>query len=278
MKKTVSAFAPGNISLLFQVIAGKSPTETGSKGVGFTLHEGATARVSQSHVMEITYNGNSIELPTVTTAIQSLTHKPLSISITSPLPLGSGFGMSGASALASVFATNALLSLGKSERELATIAHTADVTQKTGLGDVANQYYGGFFAKFVSSAQFVVTQIPIRKIPIYCISYGKLLTSSILSNTQLVQTINKEADIALGQIQTLLQKNTTLQFGDLTTIVNTYTKNTKLITPKLARCIADIEKRGGHAAMILLGDAIVSDIPFEGSMKLHMDTKKAALI
>ena len=63
----------------------------------------------------------------------------------SSLPLGYWFGISGASALATAYALNRLLKLKKSNKELAIIAHIAEVESKTGLGDVTNQYYWGFY-------------------------------------------------------------------------------------------------------------------------------------
>ncbi len=46
--------------------------------------------------------------------------QPLAVEIETPLPLSSGFGLSGASSLAAAYAANALLDLGLSERALAT--------------------------------------------------------------------------------------------------------------------------------------------------------------
>ena len=268
------AWAPGNISLLFQVVPHKNPALAGSKGVGFTINEGATVEVSEASSSRTTYNGKSIHLPTVSNVVQTLSDIPISVSITSPLPLGSGFGMSGASALATAYATNSLLGLGKTDLELAKVAHRAEVVSKTGLGDVVNQYFGGFFVKHVSSSKFEVKKLPIKPIPIYCMSHGKLLTSSILTNKTLIKKINVEAEKALKKIKTL----PTVSFGDITSLANAFTKNTGLVTPEISGQIQEIEARGGHAAQILLGNALVSDIPFPGAMKLDMDSKSATLL
>lgn len=270
---TLRAWAPGNISLLFQVIPDEDPAKMGSKGVGFTINEGATVEVSRAP-LSITYNRDTIDLPTVSSVVEALTNIPISVSVTSPLPLGSGFGMSGASALATAYAINKLLGLGKTDLELAKVAHRAEVVSKTGLGDVVNEYFGGFFVKYVSSSKFEVEKLPIKSISLYCISHGKLLTSSILNDKALIKKINIEAKKALEKIKTL----TTISFGDITSLANVFTKNTGLITPEISGQIKEIEARGGHAAQILLGNAVVSDIPFPGAMKLSMDTKKAMVL
>lgn len=263
--KTATAWAPGNISLIFQVL------DDGSKGVGFTVNEGATVHV-QLGISQITYNEQVIDLPTVSEVIRNLTSESLSIAITSTLPLGSGFGMSAASALASAYAINNLLHLKKSDAELANIAHWAEVISKTGLGDVANEFFGGFFVKRVSSARFEVERLPIDPIPIYCLSHDKLLTSSILSDTKKIEKINTEAKIALKKIKS------NLSFAEITAIANIFTNNAGLMTPEIASKVTEIEKQGGHAAQILLGNAIVSDIPFTGAMQLSMDSRKAMLL
>lgn len=266
------AWAPGNISLIFQVVSDSDPTVMGSKGVGFTINEGTIVEVTKGNKV-ITYNGHGINLPTVSELIKSLTSKSLSITITSPLPLGSGFGISGASALAAAYAINKLLGLGKTDLELAKLAHRAEVISKTGLGDVVNEYFGGFFVKFVPSSRFEVEKLPIAPIPIYCKSHGKLLTSSVLTDTAKIQKINREAEKALKHI-----KRDQLSFARITAIANEFTRKAGLQTPEVSKQIEDIEASGGHAAQILLGNAVVSDIPFPAAMKLSMDTKKAMVL
>ena len=49
-----------------------------------------------------------------------------------------------------------------SKKELAFIAHVAEVENGTGLGDVINQYYGGFLAKYAPSYKFEAVRLPIK--------------------------------------------------------------------------------------------------------------------
>ncbi len=272
------AWAPGNISLVFGVVPHTLAQKTGSVGIGFTINEGATVTVQRARKHTISYNGIQLNLPCVTQTIHQLTKIPLAVSIDSPLPLGSGFGMSAASALAAAYAVNELLDLQKHPLTLAKAAHTAEVLSKTGLGDVANEYFGGFFAKFVTSARFTVQKLPIPPISVYCISYGKLLTSSVLGDSRLVSTINTNANIALETLAKLLARQETLSFDVIASLANTFTRACGLMTPEISRTITAIEKRGGVAAMILLGNAVVSTIPFDDAIALRMDSKKATLL
>src|SRR5258706_12865492 len=146
----VKAFAPGNISCIFKVCEHDSahPAKMGSIGLGFTIDKGVTVEVSKSDETEIFFNNKKIDFPTVESVIKNLPTPFIKggkggfrIHISSPLPLGCGFGLSGASALATAYALNELLGLGREQLELAKIAHAAEVENKTGLGDVTNQYF-----------------------------------------------------------------------------------------------------------------------------------------
>lgn len=245
-----SAFAPANISLIFKVVRG------GSLGVGFTVDKGVTAEVLPAGKTQIFFNGKRVNFPTV----ESVIGRPSEVFLRSDLPLGAGFGLSGASA----FAT-ALASLHKTRFECAKIAHIAEVKNHTGLGDVVNQYYGGFLVKRVSSAKFLVERLAITNVPVFCFSYGKLLTSGVLANTKLIKRINNAADRVLKRI------NNRLNLPEILVIAKTFAKESGLLTSKrITHLIDSIEKRGGHATMITLGEGVVSDIDFPGAIKLRV--------
>lgn len=194
------------------------------------------------------------------------------INITSDLPLGSGFGLSGASALASAYALNKLLGLKYSNLELAKIAHIAEVENRTGLGDVVNQYFGGFLLKLKPSSEFIVEKIPLENIPVYCKYFSQLSTKAVLSDPKRKETINLSATQALKKIKT--QK-----FSDLISISKEFAQNSGLLTnKKVISTIQKIEAAGGHASMIMLGNSVFSDIPFPGSLKLKISNTLAHLL
>ena len=200
---TAKAFAPGNISCIFKIYWHKNPRWMGSYGVGFTLKEGVIAEAKKAERNEVVFNNKPINFPTVKSVIQKVTKEKIRVKIKSRLPLGCGFGLSGASALAAAYAINRLLKLKKSKMELAIIAHAAEVENKTGLGDVVNQYYGGFFIKLKPSSHFIVKRVPINNINVYCKYFSKILTKSIITEPKLKDKINKAASIALYNIKNL---------------------------------------------------------------------------
>ena len=142
---------PGNISCVFKVIPHADLARMHSLGMGFTIKEGVEVIVSEHHETEVLFNGECINFPTVRTVVNRLTQNSgiagIKVDIESSLPLGCGFGLSGAAALATAYALNELLSLHNESEQLAMAAHIAEVENRTGLGDVCSQYHGGCLVK-----------------------------------------------------------------------------------------------------------------------------------
>lgn len=271
------AFAPANISCIFKIYEHKNPRWMGSYGVGFTLNEGVAVQVHKSKRTEVIFNNKSINFPTLKWVVRKLTKEKIRVCIKSKLPLGCGFGLSGASALAATYAINRLLSLGKSKKELAIIAHTAEVENKTGLGDVVNQYYGGFFIKSKPSSYFIVERIPIENVDVYCKYFSKLSTKSVITNKELKSKINKSASMALDEIQKLTKKK--IELGDIIKISKKFAVNSGLLIDKRTiQTIKNIEENNGNASMIMLGNAVFSDKPFKGAIKLKISNKGACVL
>ena len=263
---SAKAFVPANISCIFKIHKGVTPETTGSTGVGFTLNEGVEVQVSFYDKTKILFNEKEILFPTVESVLRVIENEVKQsqnsylINLTSHLPLGSGFGISGASVLATVYALNNLLRLNKSKLELAKIAHIAEVENGTGLGDVTNQYFGGFLLKTDPSFMFKVYRLPIQNIPVYCKVFSKLSTKSIISGSS-VNKINLAAKKAIKQIQ---KKKESISFAEVISISKQFALESGLLTSqKVIKTIQEVESKGGHASMIMLGNAVFADIPFE---------------
>ena len=182
------AFAPGNISCVFKVIPHSDATRMHSLGMGFTVTEGVNVTVSDCQETEVLFNGESINFPTVLAVVERLVQNTgvtgIRVDLTSPLPLGCGFGLSGAAALATAYALNELLHLRKNTESLAMVAHVAEVENRTGLGDVCSQYHGGCLVKLREGAPLVADRLPIAEQPIYYRYFGPIQTSEVLGNTE----------------------------------------------------------------------------------------------
>ena len=269
--KKATAWAPGNISCIFQICRGKGPSTIGSRGLGFTVNRGAKVTLSEAKSTAVFYNKKKIIIPTVLLVIKKLTKKNISVKISSELPLGVGFGMSGASALATSYALNKLLRLGKGKKELAMAAHCAEVEAGTGLGDVVNQFYGGLLVKLEPSWRFEVMRPRAAQWEVYCRQYGRISTKSIISNPRKEKKINGAAQEPLEKLGAMLIAGKTLSFQDIISLSKEFAVKSGLLGDRRVKAaIKSIEKRGGHASMIMLGNAVFADIPFPGSIKLRM--------
>ena len=279
--KTAKAFAHANISCIFRIHEHKNPRWMGSSGVGFTVNEGVVVSVKATNNEKniIKFSNKKIIFPTVESIIKKLNknNENFEINIESKLPLGCGFGLSGASALATAYALNKLLNLKKNQKELAIIAHTAEAENKTGLGDVVNQFYGGFCVKSKPSSHFIVKRLNINGINVYCKYFGRISTKSIITNPKLKNKINKSASIALNKIKNLNNKN--IKFKDIIKISKGFAVGSGLLKDKnTIEAIKNIEKNKGNASMIMLGNAVFSDKYFKGAIKLKISDKKACLL
>lgn len=276
---SAKAFAPANVSCIFRIYWHKNPRWMGSYGLGFTLNEGVIVKVSKAKRNEVFFNSKSINFPTVKNVINKLAKEKLSVYIKTKLPLGCGFGLSGASALAAAYAVNELLKLKKSSRELAVIAHTAEVENKTGLGDVVNQFYGGFCLKLRPSSHFAVKKLPISNLNVYCRYFSKISTKSIINNQKLKNKINNAASILLNKVKDLLKNDKNTKFGDIIKISKEFAISGNLLKDKKTKqMIKKIEEKNGNASMIMLGNAVFSDKPFKGSIKFKISDKRACLL
>lgn len=269
----IRAFAPANISCIFKPIFGNSPAETGSVGLGFTINEGVTVEISESFETEILFNAKKIDFPTVKTVVVNLIDKNVKVNLSSQLSLGCGFGLSSAASLATAFALNKLFELGRSDLDLAKIAHISEVVNNTGLGDVTNQYFGGCILKRVKSSDFIVEKIPLVGTTVFCKAYGTLETKSVLTDGHKMRQINFAADNAMRDLRS------EINFAQLIESSKKFAIESGLLQDEsVIKKISDIEKMGGHASMVMLGKSVFSDIDFTGASKYFISDRKACLL
>ena len=133
------SFAPAHITLYFSIHDNVNILEKGSTGVGVCLplgvHATSTIKPSDSTNIKILNKNNEIDDPVTKRAVSLILEEPSEVIITldRDLPIGFGFGISGASAL------SACLSISNSISTAHKASHTAEVEYNTGLGDVAAQ-------------------------------------------------------------------------------------------------------------------------------------------
>lgn len=264
---SMSTFVPGNISCIFRVHKGFTYDTTGSTGVGFTINQGATVTVKVSQKTEVFFNSQNTQIPPVLSIVKKLTKKNIQIFIKSELPLGGGFGLSGAATLATAYAVNDLLHLQEEKIALAKLSHIAEVENGTGLGDITNEYYGGFLLKTKPSFMFKVIQLSISNMPVFCRFISPIVTKSIIQNSHMYKKIEAAGKEAIEKV-VYLHKTKTINFEKVIAISKEFALRSGLLTNReIMEEIKEIERHGGYASMIMLGNGIFSNVPFKGSTK-----------
>ncbi len=280
-RDVAKAFAPGNISGLFKIIAHDDPAKMHSLGWGFTVSDGVKVKLAHatSDSTQVTFNDEPIDFPTVSSALRDLVETDFNVDIDSNLPLSSGFGLSGAATFAALIAAADLLDLGKSRDELAMIAHIAEVRNLTGLGDVCSQFNGGCLVKTTVGHPLAATTINMPPTPVYWRYFGKIHTSEILADHERHSRINQAADEALTTIENAIQSDSTITFEELISLALDFAETSGLLMDeRVKNSIAQANANGGVATMIMLGNAVFSTAPFPGCTETTLSRTAAHLI
>ena len=118
------------------------------------------------------------------------------------LPMGCGYGSSGAGALGAAIGINLLFNLDLSLMETAKFAHIAEVINHTGLGTVGGQVTGGLSITMEPGFPFYMDQIIVPpNVRVVVGSFGSISTSSILTDPVYRERIIKAGTEAMTVIQ-----------------------------------------------------------------------------
>ena len=273
-----TAFAPGNVSGVFKIVRDDDPRRMHSLGMGFTVSHGLTATVSEAPVVEIAFNGEVFDFATVRNVVESLSDRPVKVVLESALPLSGGFGLSGASALATAYALNARFELGLDERALGMAAHVAEVKNLTGLGDVCGQFHGGCLAKLVPGDPLAAVALPVSEQAVFYRYFSPIRTDEIIGDPEHAARINAAADAALADLGGLADQGVSA-FGEYVTIAKRFSVASGLLRhPDVRRIIAEVEAAGGAASMIMLGNAVFSTVAFDGATETRLAKHRVRVV
>ncbi|MFW6161232.1 MAG: sugar kinase [Planctomycetota bacterium] len=268
--KQARAFAPGNVSCVFEVVPHGDPAKMHSLGMGFTIREGVSVMVTAARETTVSFNGQAVAFPAVERVAGALSEEPVKVTLESPLPLGCGFGLSGASALGTAYAVDTLLELGRSKRELAMAAHVAEVESLSGLGDVCAQFHGGWLVKLAAGDPLAAVVAPVADRPVYVRYFGPIDTRSVLASAEQTARVHAAAEAALAALRGLLDAGEA-EMAAYVDISQAFAVDSGLLTDDRVRgAIAEAEAAGGHASMIMLGHAVFSTAPFQSATQTRL--------
>ena len=265
-KKFVNAYSPSHITGFFEICDNKNPLYKGSRGCGIVLEAGCVTEVSIGHDLpvkaQIEINGRAEEANTTKYVVEHLagaSEVAVKVSTNFEVPVGSGFGASGAGALSTAHALNELLSLNMTVNEVAQIAHCAEVENSTGLGDVIAETYGGVVIRKKPGPPGigVIDRIPHRNERISYVALGTKSTKSVLTECdgERKRRINEAGRAAM---KALLRKPVLETFMRAS---REFSLRIELISDTCKDAIEAVDAEGKVASVAMLGETVfvVSD-------------------
>ncbi|GAB3323844.1 sugar kinase [Haloplanus rallus] len=246
-----TAFVPGHVTGFFSPYPDDDPERAGSRGAGVTLSDGVRVTVQPADdAPRITLDGEDCPMAAVETVLSALDVADRARVIAEgDLPLGTGFGVSGAMALGTALAANRAFGCERSTNALVTLAHRAEVVAGTGLGDVVAQARGGVPIRLDpgAPAHGRLDAVPERARVEY-LTLGDLSTAAVLAgDTDRLVTAGEAALSRLVDrptLSTLLDESR--RFAD----------ETGLVTDRLAEVLSAVDDAGGRASMAMLGETV----------------------
>uniref|UniRef100_A0A7J2TKM9 Pantoate kinase n=1 Tax=Archaeoglobus fulgidus TaxID=2234 RepID=A0A7J2TKM9_ARCFL len=236
-------FCPAAISCIFIPELKDDPKNSGSLGVAFTIEKGVFASPSD----RLRFNGKEISFPTVEFVLKRI--RIPGVELKSDLPLGCGFGLSGACAVATAFLSE------KPAMENFDLAHEAEVLNLTGLGTVTTQAFSGLvIRKNASCPSKAIVERYAWNYELDFLTLGPIPTKEVLSGER-----EKIVEIGKRWFKEFIKKVT---LENLFRTSNGFAKETGLIEPVLD-VIEAVESSGGLASMAMLGKTVFAYRGFE---------------
>jgi len=259
-----TAFCPAHITGFFKAELGKGDSkQLGSLGAGFSIQKGVKSTVTirdkiKHDISDFSIKVNGFETGDIRVSELVLSKfstegKFVDITHEIDVPVGYGFGCSGAVALSLSIALNDALECKLSKIQVAQIAHDVEIECKTGLGDVLASYYGGFEIRVKPGAPGIgqVRKIDSKeKRDVIIICFNPISTKKFLNER--ITTIN-----GLGgkMVNKLIESKDTEEFQDMSV---KFAKYVNVITPKMNKVITILHENGIKCGVALFGETVFS--------------------
>jgi len=244
----IGAFSPGSVTLFFEIRDDyKDPLKIGSRGVGVCLSLGVITTVEEGETLRVFINGTERK-GTIQEDVAKVYGFNGIIRSEVQLPVSQGFGMSGAAALSTSLALGKLM--GYTYLKSLHIAHRIEIERKSGLGDIASQYEGGFTVRVKEGIQpyGIVDRLMITNIPLTLVVLDEEIeTKTILQDKEMRKKIKKEGAKAMEKfLRAPTLKNAikiAREFSFATSLIGDEAKNV------LDEC--------DNAAMAMIGNSVI---------------------
>ena len=237
----MDAFAPASVTAVF------APSEDGrtTLGASFALEDGVAVSVESAPETTITMDGAPTSIAPVAGVLDRL-GVTASVDVRPEVPVGAGFGSSGAATLATALAATELFSLDHGRDDLVERSRAAEVAAGTGLGDVYIQDTGGLRYDLGHGRSRVETDAAVE----YA-SYGGIATDEALGDADLMAAVRREGTAVLDS----LSDPPTLR--EVVERSWPFARRLGLPTDRVVDDVTAVEEAGGAATMAMLGESVV---------------------
>lgn len=235
------AFAPGSVTGIFA----PPPADGGaSRGASFAIRDGVVVELDRAEETAVTVDGEPAPFEPVEGLLADL-GVTASVTVLPGVPLGHGFGASGAATLATAIAAADAFDLSRPRAELVDAAHRAEMAAGTGQGDVFIQDRGGLLWTTDGGVR--------RTVPSGAVEYataGGIDTASMLDDEGFMSAARRAGSRGLDALES---EPTLRQLAERS---QEYVAETGIATPFVERQIDRVESAGGTAGMALFGDTV----------------------
>ena len=266
------AFCPAHITGFFTAHldgAQKTLESLGSKGAGFSIRRGVTTRVSVCQRQKrggpsfrVSTAGYGSEKTDVSEYVLNeflelgeFSDKFFDIRHEIAIPVGYGLGSSGAVALSLSFALDEALQTGLDRTRIGKIAHNAEVSCKTGLGDVLASYHGGFEVRVEPGAPGVGN---VEKISTEPISIMMMCFSPISTNKFIKERLPQINGLGGKMVDRLLESKNYDHFQDMSLEFAEYVD---VMTPRMQKLVDELSGDGIRCGIAMFGETVFTMVP-----------------
>ncbi|MEE8168771.1 MAG: pantoate kinase [Candidatus Hydrothermarchaeales archaeon] len=256
-----SAFVPGHITGFFKPVKHREYLRYGSIGCGVVISKGVYTNVrvreAEKNALHIFIDGEEKTCP-VTEAVARDVLKladgryKAEIFHEVDIPISQGFGSSAAGALGTALCLSKALQLPLTLNHCGGIAHRAEVRNKTGLGDVIAEYYGGLVVRLAPGAPGigVIDKIPCEDYVVAWVVGEPLDTKTILLNKKKSKRISSMAEKSMESLFRYPNPENFLQAS------RRFALDSQLMSKEVYSAVKILEEKNIPASMVMLGNSV----------------------
>ncbi len=241
--RTATAHAPGSVTVVFTPAGDDT---AGTRGVSFATADGVRATVEPATTTTIRLNGERTPFEPVERLLDRL-GVTASVRLHAEIPVGAGFGASGAATVATALAANAAFESSRERSDLIDASARAEVAAGTGLGDVYVQAGGGLAFDTGSGRN--------RRSPdtqIGYVSHGRIETAGVLDDPERMRRIRQAGEETLRAFDPTASLSTTFE------LARAFAADTGLVTDRVRATLDRIDEAGGVGTMAMVGETVVA--------------------